>query len=63
MLEKGYLAWSQFKPAFAHTHQQVDEYLAATEAAFATIAESLDRGTSLSLLKGPVAQRGFYRLT
>ena len=63
MLEKGYLACGQFKPSFAHTQQQVDEYLAAVEEAFAILAESLDRGTSALLLKGPVAQRGFYRLT
>jgi glutamate-1-semialdehyde 2,1-aminomutase len=63
MLEKGYLACGQFKPSFAHTHPQVDQYLAAVEEAFAILARSLDEGNSASLLKGPVAQRGFYRLT
>jgi glutamate-1-semialdehyde 2,1-aminomutase len=63
MLEKGYLACTQFKPSLAHTQQQVDGFLAALEDAFAILAESLDRGTSALLLKGPVAQRGFYRLT
>jgi glutamate-1-semialdehyde 2,1-aminomutase len=63
MLGKGYLACGQFKPSFAHTHQQVDAYLAAVEEAFGVLAESLERGNAASLLKGPVAQRGFYRLT
>jgi glutamate-1-semialdehyde 2,1-aminomutase len=63
MLEKEYLACTQFKPSFAHTQQQVDGFLVALEEAFEILAESLDRGTSVSLLKGPVAQRGFYRLT
>ena len=38
-------------------------FLAAVQEAFGTLAKSLDRGTAASLLKGPVAQRGFYRLT
>lgn len=63
MLEKGYLACGQFKPSLAHTHQQAGQYLAAVDEAFAILAQSLDEGTSASLLKGPVAQRGFYRLT
>jgi glutamate-1-semialdehyde 2,1-aminomutase len=63
MLEKGYLACTQFKPSFAHTQQQVDGFLVAVGEAFAILAESLKQGTSASLLKGPVAQRGFYRLT
>jgi glutamate-1-semialdehyde 2,1-aminomutase len=63
MLEKGYLACTQFKPSFAHTHEQVTGFLTAVEGAFATLAEGLDRGTAASLLKGPVVQRGFYRLT
>jgi glutamate-1-semialdehyde 2,1-aminomutase len=62
MLEKGYLACGQFKPSFAHTHQQVVEYLAAVEDAFGVLAEGLASGTAASLLKGPVAGRGFYRL-
>jgi glutamate-1-semialdehyde 2,1-aminomutase len=63
MLENGYLAWGQFKPSLAHTHQQVDEYLVVLRETFGILAESLARGTTASQLKGPVAQRGFYRLT
>ena len=62
MLEKGYLAYNQFKPSFAHTKEHVDSYLAAVEEAFTSLAEALAHGNPGSLLKGPIAQRGFYRL-
>jgi len=62
MLEKGFLAYSQFKPSFAHTKKHVDAYLASVEEAFAIIAGALADGKVGSLLKGPLAQRGFYRL-
>ena len=62
MLEKGYLAYNQFKPSFAHTKDHVDSYLAAVEEAFASLAQALADGNPGSLLKGPIAQRGFYRL-
>jgi glutamate-1-semialdehyde 2,1-aminomutase len=63
MLEKGYLAYNQFKPSFAHTHQHVDGYLAAVEESFVLLARARSEGNVMSLLKGPVAKRGFYRLT
>jgi proline dehydrogenase len=62
MLEKGYLAYNQFKPSFAHTKDHVDSYLAAVEDAFTSLAQALAHGNPASLLKGPIAQRGFYRL-
>ena len=62
MLEKGYLAYNQFKPSFAHTSKHVDHYLTSVEEAFAILAEALADRKVGSLLKGPVAQRGFYRL-
>jgi glutamate-1-semialdehyde 2,1-aminomutase len=63
MLEKGYLAYNQFKPSFAHTVEHVARYLAAVEQSFAILAEAADLGDPASRLKGPPAQRGFYRLT
>jgi len=63
MLEKGYLTYNQFKPSFAHTHQHVDGYLAAVDEVFTTLAKARKSGEVASLLKGPLAQRGFYRLT
>ena len=63
MLERGYLAWSQFKPSFAHQPSHVEAYMSAVEASFATIADAIARGDCASRLKGPCARRGFYRLT
>jgi glutamate-1-semialdehyde aminotransferase len=63
MLEKGYLAWNQFKPSFAHQEHHVEEYLAAVIDTFAVLAEAVAQGDVASRLKGPPAQRGFYRLT
>jgi len=62
MLEKGYLAYNQFKPSFAHTNQHVDNYLKEVQAAFDTLVNGLERGDLLNRLKGPIAKRGFYRL-
>ena len=63
MLEKGYLAYNQFKPSFAHTREHVVGYLAAVEESFRLLAEAVKLGDAASRLKGPPAQRGFYRLT
>lgn len=63
MLEKGYLAFNQFKPSLAHTNVHVDAYLAAVDAAFTIVSDAVARGDAAARLKGPVARRGFYRLT
>ncbi len=63
MLEKGYLAWNQFKPSLAHGMAEVEEYLRAVEEAFAVIAEAAASGRAADLLKDGAARRGFYRLT
>ena len=62
MLDHGYLAYNQFKPSLAHTDKHVDHYLATVEEAFGILAEGLARGDVARRLRGPVAQRGFYRL-
>jgi glutamate-1-semialdehyde 2,1-aminomutase len=62
LLDKGYLAYNQFKPSFAHTDEHVDRYLSRVGEAFAILAQGLAQNDLLSRLKGPVAQRGFYRL-
>ena len=62
MLEKGHLAWNQFKPSFAHREHHVEEYLVAVTDTFAILAEAIKRGDAASRLRGPVARRGFYRL-
>ena len=63
MLERGYLAYSQFKPSFAHQPAHVAEYMKAVESSFAMIAGAIRAGDYASRLKGPCARRGFYRLT
>jgi glutamate-1-semialdehyde 2,1-aminomutase len=63
MLERGYLAYNQFKPSFAHQPSHVDAYMKAVDASFAMIADAIKAGDYASRLKGPAARRGFYRLT
>jgi glutamate-1-semialdehyde 2,1-aminomutase len=63
MLEKGFLAWNQFKPSYAHQTHHVDQYLAAVTDTFAVLAEAVAQDNVAGNLKGPPAQRGFYRLT
>ena len=63
MLERGYLAYNQFKPSFAHQPTHVAAYMTAVEGTFATIADAVRAGDAAARLKGPVARRGFYRLT
>ena len=62
MLERGYLAYNQFKPSFSHTQEHVDGYLTAVEETFGVMGEALQSGRVASLLKGPLMKRGFYRL-
>jgi glutamate-1-semialdehyde 2,1-aminomutase len=63
MLGRGYLAYSQFKPSFAHQPAHVEGYLGAVRSAFSTIAAAVKAGDAAARLHGPVARRGFYRLT
>jgi len=63
MLERGFLAFNQFKPSLAHEDKHVAAYLAAAQECFMIIGEAARAGEVESLLKGPVARRGFYRLT
>jgi glutamate-1-semialdehyde 2,1-aminomutase len=63
MLERGYLAYNQFKPSFAHSSDEVKTYLAAVRSVFSELADAGKHDDLLRRLKGPVAKRGFYRLT
>jgi len=62
MLGKGYLAYNQFKPSFAHQRHRVTAYLETVAEAFAILAEAVNKGDVLQRLQGPPARRGFYRL-
>lgn len=63
MLEKGFLAGTHFKSSYAHRDSHVKEYLSSVNEAFAIISEAIRKGDVEKHLKGPVAQRGFRRLT
>jgi glutamate-1-semialdehyde 2,1-aminomutase len=63
MLERGFLASSNFRPSFAHQPEHIERYVTATHEIFAHIADSAKRGDLMSQLKQPLQRRGFYRLT
>lgn len=62
MLDRGYLAFNQFKPSFAHTEEDVKLYISNVREVFAILKDALVNDSVKSLLKGPVAHDGFYRL-
>jgi glutamate-1-semialdehyde 2,1-aminomutase len=62
MMDKGYLAYNQFKPSFAHTSEHAENYLANVEEVFGVLARAIVQPDLCNRLRGPVAQRGFYRL-
>ena len=63
MLKRGFLAWTQFKPSFAHQDIHVEKYLKEVNDVFKLIAKALKEKQVEKLLEGPTARKGFYRLT
>jgi len=63
MLEKGYLAFNQFKPSYAHQNHHVENYMASVNETFELLGNAIAQGGAARLLTGPSARRGFYRLT
>lgn len=63
MLKKGFLAWTQFKSSYAHEDRHVEKYLKEVRGVFDVITKAIDKDQVEKLLEGPVARRGFYRLT
>ena len=59
MLDEGFLAFRQFKPSYAHKIEHIEAYSEAIEKVFKLIANNDPK----DLLKGPIAQTGFQRLT
>ncbi|MFB3901879.1 MAG: aminotransferase class III-fold pyridoxal phosphate-dependent enzyme [Acidobacteriota bacterium] len=57
MLDRGFLAYSQFKPCFAHTDADVDRYVEAVAEALLLLASGELQPAETA------AERGFYRLT
>ncbi|MDP3565274.1 MAG: aminotransferase class III-fold pyridoxal phosphate-dependent enzyme, partial [Methanoregula sp.] len=63
MLEKGILAGKAFYPTFAHRQEHIDRYLTAVDEIFSDLSKGIKKNALPGMLKGPVAQSGFYRLT
>ena len=63
MLKDGFLATNAFYASYAHKTEDINKYLKATDKAFAKISKGIENGTLEKLLKGPVCQSGFTRLT
>ncbi len=63
MLERGYLAGGGFYPTFAHQPHHVEDYLTATDDAFAVIKKAINAGDVLERIDGKVKHTGFARLT
>lgn len=63
MLERGFLATTLFYAMYAHTEQQVDDYLAAMDGVLGELADVLARGKLAERTKGGPASVGFRRLT
>lgn len=63
MLEKGFLAYGTVYVCFAHKENHVKKYLKAVDEVFKMLSEASKLGNIKDKLKGPVAHKGFYRLT
>ncbi len=62
MLEKGFLATTDFKASLAHKEEHIKKYLDAVGEVFYFIARVIKEGNPMKYLKGPVCHCGFKRL-
>jgi len=62
MLDRGFIATGAFYPNCAHTESVVRDYLGALDEVMAVLKNAVEKGNVLSLLRGPVAHKGFHRL-
>jgi glutamate-1-semialdehyde 2,1-aminomutase len=63
MLDRGILAGGSFYAMYAHTDADVDRYLNAVDEVFPRLKAALEDRSIAQLLRGPVADSGFKRLT
>jgi glutamate-1-semialdehyde 2,1-aminomutase len=63
LLDHGIMGWAGFYPCLAHTEEHVAAYVAAAEAIFPELAESIAAGDTRARLGTPVRHTGFARLT
>ena len=62
MLDRGFFTSGVFYPSCTHTDEVVREYLAALDEVMAVLKTAVEKGNVMSLLRGPVAHKGFRRL-
>jgi glutamate-1-semialdehyde 2,1-aminomutase len=62
MLERGFLAGTQFYPSLTHSEDILTKFERAADAVFGEIAEAFQKGDVQKRLKGPPAHTGFTRL-
>lgn len=62
MLERGFLASTEFNPSCAHTPAHIKKYAKALDGVFALIRIALDTKSVRTRLRGPVAHSHFARL-
>ena len=62
MLERGFLASTEFNPSCAHTPAHIKRYTRALDGVFAEIKKAIDTDTIRKRLKGPIAHSHFARL-
>jgi glutamate-1-semialdehyde 2,1-aminomutase len=63
LLARGFLANTSFYATYAHRAEHVTSYLSAVDEVFHLLARAIEHGQVHQRLQGPVAQRGFCRLT
>lgn len=63
MLEKGFLATTEFYASYAHNEEHIRKYLCAADAVFGFISKAIEEGDCEKYLKGAVCHAGFRRLT
>jgi len=63
MLEKGFLATTDFYASYAHKKIHIERYLKAVDESFNFIGKAIKRKNLKQYLRGPICHSGFRRLT
>ncbi|MCM8788786.1 MAG: aminotransferase class III-fold pyridoxal phosphate-dependent enzyme [Candidatus Omnitrophica bacterium] len=63
MLKRGFLAKDSVYLSFSHKEKDVDNYLSTVTEVFRIIKRGIEKSKIKEMLKGPVADQGFRRLT
>ncbi|MDD2731851.1 MAG: aminotransferase class III-fold pyridoxal phosphate-dependent enzyme [Candidatus Pacebacteria bacterium] len=63
MLKRGYLVSKSVYLSYAHTKEHIEDYLKNADEVFSLIKNALETNNIYNLLKGPVINPGFKRLT